>query len=49
MPAGPFRGPGQARIGKHRESIVMEFVKKNPWVILVALFAVLIAVGIGVS
>jgi len=27
----------------------MEFIKKNPWVIMVAIFGVLIAVGIGLS
>lgn len=30
-------------------SFGVDFIKKNPWVVLVAAFAILIAVGIAVS
>jgi hypothetical protein len=32
-----------------RGGLNVEFIKKNPWVVLVGVFAILIAVGIAVS
>ena len=48
-PAPLVRQAPRGRIDKPEENLAMAFVKKNPWVVLVGLFAILIAVGIGVS